>query len=144
MKVPATLRPALEIMLGDLETQWLVVSKEPSSRGGFIRVVHSQNPGWYQQLCGGHAKVRSSKRHPRKRQGHRKHDTKIVRARVESVIRTMLKTGRSSSIYAGEILGYARGILDEIAAMNAAYEEAELQELGFTRSQLDRMEDAPF
>lgn len=142
MKVPANLRSAVEVMIGDLESQRLEVALVPARRGdAFIRAVESTNPDWYRRLCANHTKCRKNKR---KRCNHREHDTKIVRPRILGVLRRGLATGVLRSIYAEELLGYAGEIVDAIQAMEAAYEEAELQELGFSRSRLEQMEDAPF
>lgn len=142
MHIPEPFLPGIEMMIGDLETQRLEVSLCPALFGdGMIRVVESRNPEWYQQLCANHTKNRKDKR---RRCQHRKHDTKIVRIRILNVLRNGLRTGYLNSIYALELLSYARGIVDELKAMQAAYEKAELQELGLSRSQIEQMDEAPF
>ena len=111
-----------------------------------IRVVESTNPDWYRALCAGHTKRR---RNRRKRLGKKHHDTKIVRPRIESVLRNWLRRGWSTSIYAEELLELAAEVkteLDDLEASYAAvYEEAPVEDEGFFVEQSwDDYGEAPF
>ncbi len=94
----------LQEMLWNLEAHRLEVQLAPSKRRDrrdhdMIRVVCDHGPKWYRRLCSNHTSSRAIRRG--------KHDTRIKRANVLSVLRTLVTRGKSSSKYAGEILAIA-------------------------------------
>ncbi len=87
----------LRWMLDELRSGWLEVAKLPSSRGGYTRVVVSQNAPWYQELCSRHLSRR--RRFPRLR-------TLIKRRDTERALVRMI-AGDRSGVYAERILDVA-------------------------------------
>lgn len=95
---------ALEEMLAELESNPLVTILAPSRRSDRrdhdqIRVNMSVPPRWYRQFCAKHTSSRAVRRG--------KHDTRIKRANVLSLLRQLSAHGKSCSKYAAEILSIA-------------------------------------
>lgn len=102
---------ALEVMLNELESHCLrveLVPLNPRMRNwnemGMKRVVTDEPPKWYRRLCQSHTSSRAIRRG--------KHDTRIRRANVLSLLRVLTTRGRSWSKYADEILAIAGQLAD--------------------------------
>lgn len=94
-------------MQAELEANPLVTILAPSKRSDrrdhdMIRVNVSQPPRWYRRLCNRNPSSRGVRRG--------KFDTRIRRANVLSLLRTLLATGHSRSKYAAEVLALASRI----------------------------------
>lgn len=65
----------------------LVEAPEPKHRNHQVREVFNRNPTWYRKLCDKHT---CQRRNPRKRQGHRKHDTSLKRHDIEASLQRLM------------------------------------------------------
>lgn len=95
----------LDEMMNDLEAHRLEVQLAPSRRSDrrdhdMIRVVCDHGPKWYRNFCGQHTSSREVRRG--------KHDTRIKRANVLSLLKQLTIHGKSTSKYTPEILAIAR------------------------------------
>ena len=96
---------AIDWVLQDMRTQFLRVVLIPSripeiaAHGGKIRLVESENPRWYRDLCAEYEVKRSR---PRNRKSH---DTLIRRAHVIRALKA-IKSGENSGIYIERLYPY--------------------------------------
>lgn len=107
MVVPEHLIPMLEEMLYELSENRLEVCLIPGkiesavNDGKLIRVAHSTNVKWYQDLCADYPCTRNKKRN------NRKDYTKIKRIYIYKVLRWMINNKKSESRYADFLLTIA-------------------------------------
>jgi len=103
------LKPYLNIMLGDLESNRLEVALTPADSsmhdGHMIRSVVNQNPEWYQDLCSRYPCARTKQRS--------KHDTKVKRRLIVKVLGNMVSEGKTKSNYGPDLLSVAEELEDE-------------------------------
>lgn len=102
---PDALRNAIDFMLHEMRVRRLSVSLAPSripeiaASGGKIRIVESQNPKWYRDLC---AEYEVNRSRPRNR---KKHDTLIRRACVIKALES-IRNGTGSGVYVDRVYPY--------------------------------------
>lgn len=123
MVVDDNLIPLLEEMLYELMENRLVVCVVPGNDGNVnddgrkVRAVTSQNVEWYQELCLAYPSTRIRK--------NLSPDTKIRRKNVVRVLERLIATGKSLSMYAGDLIAVAtdRHKLYELLAVSDTEQE---------------------
>jgi hypothetical protein len=97
---------AYEQLLAELESSMLVTVLVPCKRqcneGGMRRVNMSENPRWYKKLCAAHTSSRGVRRG--------KHDTKLKRRNILSLLGALASGRTPRSKYVGELERIARGV----------------------------------
>lgn len=99
---PKRLRPYLQQLLDDLESNCLDVVKVPGRRGGLIRLVQGTNAEWYQKLCGKYPSARAHR--------YKLHDTRIKRANVRSTLRVLISGRKTPSYLVKDLLHEAESL----------------------------------